>query len=157
MLYIHGDILLTSVSFPVCPSLPLAAAHRPRPNPSAAALPQSQPSSLQLTPSVSPRTPRGCGRRHCGRAFCRRAIDLIAGLQFYGRLRCGRRRPRLRRFDRRHRLCRCGYRNGAKLLVRLCPRRFRIFPFCRCHSICFRGSCGVRWYWGGSFLPCVWR
>ena len=85
-----------------------------------------------------------------------RNIDLIAGLQLYGRLRCGRRRLRLRRFDRRHRLCRCGYRNGAKLLVRLCLRRFRIFPFCRCHSICFRGSCGVRWYWGGSFLPCVW-
>ena len=74
MLYIHGDILLTSVSFPVCPSLPLAAAHHPRPNPSAAALPQSLPSSLRLTPSASPRTPRGCGHRHCGRAFCRRAI-----------------------------------------------------------------------------------
>ena len=81
-----------------------------------------------------------------------RNIDLIAGLQLYGRLRCGRRRLRLRRFDRRHRLCRCGDRNGAKLLVRLCPRRFRIFLFCRCHNIRFRGSCGVRWYWGGLFL-----
>ena len=85
-----------------------------------------------------------------------RNIDLIAGLQLYGRLRCGRRRLWLRRFDRRRRLCRCGDRNGAKLLVRLCPRRFRIFLFCRCHNIRFRGSCGVRWYWGGSFLPCVW-
>lgn len=84
-----------------------------------------------------------------------RNIDLIAGLQLYGRLRCGRRRLRLRRFDHRRRLCRCGDRNGAKLLVRLCPRRFRIFLFCRCHSIRFRGSCGVRWYWGGSFPLCL--
>lgn len=76
-----------------------------------------------------------------------RNIDLIAGLQLYGRLR---------RFDRRRRLCRRGDRNGAKLLVRLCPRRFRIFLFCRCHNIRFRGSCGVRWYWGGLFLSCVW-
>ena len=36
------------------------------------------------------------------------------------------------------------------------PVAFPFFPFCRCHNIRFRGSCGVRWYWGGSFLPCVW-
>ena len=85
-----------------------------------------------------------------------RNIDLIAGLQLYGRLRCGVLRLQLRRFDRRRRLCRRGDRNGAKLLVWLCPRRFRIFLFCRCHNIRFRGSCGVRWYWGGLFLSCVW-
>lgn len=85
MLYIHGDILLTSVSFPVCPSLPLAAAHRPRPNPSSAAPLQSLPSSPRSAPLAFPRTPHGCGRRHCGRAFCRRAIWGNSALRRDGR------------------------------------------------------------------------
>ena len=62
-----------------------AGFHRPRPNSSAAASPQSLLSSLRLTPSVSPRTPRGYGRKHCGRVFYRRAIWESSGLQTDGR------------------------------------------------------------------------
>ena len=78
-------ILFISESSPACPSSPPVGFHRPRPNPSVAALPQSQPSSLQLTASASPRTPRGCGRRHCGRVSCRRAIWGSSVLQTGGR------------------------------------------------------------------------
>ena len=85
MLYIHGDILLTSVSFPACPSSPPVGFRHLCPNPSAAASPQSLPSSPRSAPSASPRTPRGCGRRHCGRAFYRRAILENSVLQRDGR------------------------------------------------------------------------
>ena len=66
-------ILFTFPSSPVCLSSPPADFHHLHPNPSAAALPQSLPSSPRSAPSAFPRTPRGCGRKHCGRAFCRRA------------------------------------------------------------------------------------
>ena len=85
-----------------------------------------------------------------------RNINLIARLHFYGRLRCGKLSLQLRHFGHRCRLCRCGDWDGTKFLNRLRPQRFRIFLFCPCRSICFRGSYGASWYWGGSFLPCAW-
>ena len=67
-------ILFTFPSSPVCLSSPPADFHHLHPNPSAAAPPQSPPSSPRSVSSASLHNPRGYGRRHCGRAICRRAI-----------------------------------------------------------------------------------
>ena len=69
----HIEIVTFPLFLAGSPSPPVGF-HRPRPNPSAALLPQSRPSSPRSVPSTSPRTPRGYGRRHCGRVFYRRAI-----------------------------------------------------------------------------------
>ena len=61
---------LSSFLFSCFSPLPAVSAFPPL---SAASLPQSPLSSPQSVPSASPRTPRGCGRRHCGRVFYRRA------------------------------------------------------------------------------------
>lgn len=70
---ISSSVILFTFPFAYISS-PSAAAHRLRPCLSAATPPQFPLSSPQSASSASPRTPRGCGRRHCGRAFCRLAI-----------------------------------------------------------------------------------
>ena len=98
-------------------------------------------------------------RRHIHTGRARRVLYAFTFPLFmftYGRLRCGKLSLQLQHFGHRCRLCRCRDWDGTKFLDRLCPRRFCIFLFCPCRSICFRGSYGASWYWGGSFLPCAW-
>lgn len=80
----HIEIVTFPLFLAGSPSPPVGF-HRLRPNPSAAVLPQSRPSSPRSAPSVSPRTPRGCGHRHCGRAFCHQATWESSALQRGGR------------------------------------------------------------------------
>ena len=74
-------ILFTFPSSPVCLSSPPADFHHLHPNPSAAALPQSLPSSPRSAPSASPHTTRACAHTHSARASCRRSMSGSIALQ----------------------------------------------------------------------------
>ena len=78
-------ILFMSASASACLSSSLVGFRYLCHRPSAAAPPQSLPSSPRSAPSAFLRTPRGCGHRHCGRVSCRRAIWESSGLQRDGR------------------------------------------------------------------------
>lgn len=80
----HIEIVTFPLFLAGSPSPPVGFRHL-CPNPSAAAPPQFPLSSPRLAPLASPRTPRGCGRRHCVRVFCRRAIWASSDLQTDGR------------------------------------------------------------------------
>lgn len=80
----HIEIVTFPLFLAGSPSPPVGF-HRPRPNPSVAALPRSLPSSPRSAPSVSPHTLRGCVHRHCGRAFYHRATWESSGLRRDGR------------------------------------------------------------------------